>query len=192
MPVTLLATLLPALLAGRPLWEMMAIYPLQAAEFGNLSLGYPNLYLLLDGHLDTGLTKMIIVVVVATATLLGGYILARNTRVRVTPGFIVWLTLACGVLYPFILPGMHSRFMYIGEVMAVVAAFYNPRAWWLAVGLNIVTLPGSINYIAQKNIVDVELALPLMAVLIIATVTLFDRYYFRKKTDTTSRHQSAT
>lgn len=192
VPATILATMLPAMIAGRPLWEILMVYPMQAGEFASLSMSYPNFYLLVDGHLSPGLTKKVMIIIIATATLIGGYFLAKKSPEKVTPRFIVWLTLACGVLYPFLLPGMHSRYMLIGEVMAVVAAFYNPRSWWLAVGLNIVNLPGIINFLAEENVVAVELALLLMTILVIATVTLFHRYCYPRKTDTTSRHQSAT
>lgn len=189
VPAVMIAVCLPAMLAGRPVSELLAVYPTQCVQYRELSFGYPNIYLLLEGYLTSTVTKQVMVTLTAAATLAAGWIMAKRGPAKITPGFLACLTLVCGVVYPFILPGMHSRYMIIGEVMAVPAAFYHPRWWWLALLLDVITVPCYLNFLAGTHI-DILLLVPLMTILVVATVTLFLRYYFRDK-GSTSRHQQA-
>ena len=71
--------------------------------------------------------------------LVGGGYLAWKRPVSLTNEYLVRLALLSAVLFPFILPGMHERYMYAGDLLAVVYMLYFPRKFYYAVGIPIVS-----------------------------------------------------
>lgn len=153
--------LLPVLIAGRPLSDVLSVYAKQAASDVPLTLHAPNLYqwipdtirpLMADGGLYFG---------VGVVAILGVAYLRRP------PG---WLQLAAvfGLVVPFVLPGMHDRYFYLGAVFTVVLAALDRRYWPAAIALQLTAIIAYRPFIGQEGF---ALPMPAVAVLQLAAIS---------------------
>ena len=114
-------SLLPAWFAGRPLPELLTVYLSQTVHYQELTMNFPNIYIFISNDYYE-MAKTIGLLVVFVLTLIFGLILSKK-NIQFT--FENWLQLAfLSVLtVPFLLPGMHERYMYLGDVLGIVYLF---------------------------------------------------------------------
>ncbi len=116
IPLTYFFSILPAWILGRPLSELLTIYLNQANNYKLLTMNLPNLYVWLSNDYYE-LIKNIGLVVTVIVSLVGAFLLRKK---RLNLESMVKLVFLCAVLFPFILPGMHERYLFVGETLAVV------------------------------------------------------------------------
>lgn len=139
VPAVYLISLLPAYCAGRPLTELLSVFISQSEYYDSLSLQFPNLYMWIsDDHYET--VKWIGILLTCLFALLTGGLLAKKYRVQLTNDYLVRLALLSAVIFPFLLPGMHERYMYVGDLLAVAYIIYFPRKFYNALGIPLISL----------------------------------------------------
>ena len=69
-----------------------------------------------------------------------GGLLAKKCRTELTNDYLVRLALLSAVIFPFLLPGMHERYMYVGDLLAVAYIMYFPRKFYNALGIPLISL----------------------------------------------------
>lgn len=139
VPAVYLISLLPAYCAGRPLTELLSVFISQSEYYESLSLQFPNLYMWISGdHYET--VKWIGILLTCLFALLTGGLLAKKYRVQLTNDYLVRLALLSAVIFPFLLPGMHERYMYVGDLLAVAYIMYFPRKFYNALGIPLISL----------------------------------------------------
>lgn len=139
VPAVYLISLLPAYCAGRPLTELLSVFISQSEYYDSLSLQFPNLYMWIsDNHYET--VKWIGILLTCLFALLTGGLLAKKYRVQLTNDYLVRLALLSAVIFPFLLPGMHERYMYVGDLLAVAYIMYFPRKFYNALGIPLISL----------------------------------------------------
>ena len=119
-------TILPALLAGRPLKELLLLYVGQAGTYRALSMNAPNWYAWLpSGYENTALSALGIAL--AGALTLGTAIYAahRGCFLHGTP--LIRFAIFSLVWVPFVLPHMHERYFYPADLLAVLFVVCLPR-----------------------------------------------------------------
>lgn len=81
-----------------------------------LTLNFPNLYIWID-NIYYNPVKLIGIIFTVVLTLCSG-ILLRKYRFS----YEMWIrfSLLSSVLIPFILPGMHERYLYLGDIMSLL------------------------------------------------------------------------
>jgi Gpi18-like mannosyltransferase len=148
VPATYLACALPALLAGRPLDQILLLYPNQPIlPFPSLTLGATNLYqwlsdrwfgVLYPAGLALGALAATACVVVLHRRWPGA---GRESRPHPGPlpqgegdggppdvrGHLLATALLAALLMPYVLPAMHERYFFAADVLALAAAFARPR-----------------------------------------------------------------
>ncbi|GGJ92683.1 hypothetical protein [Parabacteroides faecis] len=139
VPAVYLISLLPAYCAGRPLTELLSVFISQSEYYDSLSLQFPNLYMWIsDNHYET--VKWIGILLTCLFALLTGGLLAKKYRAQLTNDYLVRLALLSAVIFPFLLPGMHERYMYVGDLLAVAYIMYFPRKFYNALGIPLISL----------------------------------------------------
>jgi Gpi18-like mannosyltransferase len=133
VPLVLLAAMVPAAAAGRPILDLLGVYIFQAGQYQLLQMSAPTVYSWMP---DYGLTQRFFTPggVVFTAAL--GFalsILVYKTRAAVTDDLLLRLSLLCFLLVPFFLPKMHDRYFYPADVLAIIFAFYYPRYFFVPI-----------------------------------------------------------
>ena len=158
VPVTFLAMLLPAALAGRSWRSLLMVYPDQvttggvggggatggfgrgagggfgggtsgtSSGLGTWTQNGPTMYQWVGGST----IWLVVGLVVAAALIIALGLLAWRSR-PLGEAQVVALVTATVLAVPFFLPQMHERYFYLADVMTIVAAFYLRRFWPVAV-----------------------------------------------------------
>ncbi len=130
-PLVYLLAALPALLAGKPLRDVLGLYFDQAGYFGELTLMAPNPYQWvperLSGRLSDPATALAVLVVAVVV------VAAARAIVSLDDEIILASSAISLVLVPFLLPHMHERYFYGADVFTIVLAFWATR--WAAVAV---------------------------------------------------------
>lgn len=129
IPLVFFLCLVPAWVAGCSLVDLLAIYPRQANHSTELTSNAPSIFVFLPNNAEWfsafGLWfAMAAIFMLALACIF--------TRARTTASLTLRqaATLAC--LTPFLLPYMHDRYVFLGDVMCVLYAFLRPKYFWVA------------------------------------------------------------
>jgi len=129
---------LPAIIAGRPITDVILIYGKQMVAYPEMSLNYPNIYQIIQFPRTVGFMSLAL----SIALLLLGfyaYIIVRNKMNLHSQDIVrgsIWCVWTCCMF----LPMMHERYSYMMEVLLVLYAFMIKKIKWgiSAVTVNIV------------------------------------------------------
>jgi Gpi18-like mannosyltransferase len=137
VPLVYILMMIPAMLTGRPFWDVMTIYIAQGSVYGGLSMHAPTLYVFVP---DAFNTPALIGGFLLSAIVTSAWVWVYARRVgEFTPGAILICALASVAILPFFLPKMHDRYFYLADVLSFIVVFYFPRLWYLALGYQIVS-----------------------------------------------------
>ncbi len=168
-PVVLVApvlALVPALLAGRPLLDLLMIYPSQAGQYELLSMHAPSAYAFLP---DSGTVYQYFYPVglaLAAAVALSFIVFVQQSRAKLTPALLVELSLASVLLMPYLLPKMHERYFFPADVLSIVFAAFFPAYYYVAIAMSAVSFFAYLPYLfAQEPGPMAWLALGILAIL---------------------------
>jgi Gpi18-like mannosyltransferase len=118
VPAVYFLSVLPAWFMGGNLYKLLTVYIAQSDHYKFLTVNFPNLYILISNdYYETG--KYIGLCVTFLATLIAGIVLSRKKFEFTFEHWIQWAFLSA-VAVPFLLPGMHERYMYPGDVLGVL------------------------------------------------------------------------
>ena len=106
-----------------------------------------------------------------------GGLLAASKK-RITPHLLLKIALVFVLAIPFLLPEMHERYFYLADVISIIAAFYFPRTFYIAVGVQLCSLLSYAPYMLNKPIVSLPyVAVVVLVLVVIATVDLVFTLY---------------
>lgn len=224
VPVTFLAALVPAWVAGRSLASQLSVYPSQVANpsgagagagagggttragggfggggpggggFGGGAPGggpggggaaggggttsahsftsnAPTWYAWLPGDASSTWKWIGLGVATAVALALAVWLPARRRHLGPAEALLVAATLS--LVVPLLLPEMHERYFYLGEVLAVVAAFVDRRFLAVAVLMQVATLSTYASYLWSSTTLPLGAAAAVaLAAAVLATTVL--------------------
>ena len=118
IPAVNVVLCLPAIIMGKPIAEIFTVYADQTTTYIDwLVLNFPNLYNIIPGTPDIFYKVGTLLTFVACAIILA-YVIYK--KVEWNDEKIVTLGLWFMVITTFLLPGMHERYLFAGEVLGVV------------------------------------------------------------------------
>lgn len=129
VPISFLASLIPAWLAGRPALDLLAIYATQFRRYQALTMNAPNVYQWIPNEHYALAVPIGIGVAGLAAVLLAAA--ARKSSVDVEPKILVCLAMASVLWMPYLLPKMHERYFYPADLISIPFAFYFPSYWYV-------------------------------------------------------------
>ena len=121
-PAEYIALMLPAVIAGAPLWDTLTLYLTQAGTVGDaMNYNAPSLTCMFSWTGDT--TRSARLLIIAAFLLVAAvYAAALLLRRRLSDRLILALTLILVMGIPYLLPHMHDRYFYLAGVLALVLA----------------------------------------------------------------------
>lgn len=128
-PLTYFLSILPALLLGKPLGDILGVYLGQTQEYASqLTLNAPSVYAFLpaDSGANTALLSML--GILAAAVLVGALLITLWVRRRQVTGTVLFtaaVILTVGI--PFLLPSMHDRYFFLADALTLIWACMNFR-----------------------------------------------------------------
>lgn len=134
IPVVYVVTILPVWIAGRPFFDLLGIYVMQGGYDEELVMSIPSVYIFIKKHLTSKLLGMAIVFVLVCVC---GYLL-KNKKYKFTIETWTKLLFLSALICPYLLPGMHERYIYMAELLAVVyvlISWKNVANWLVALVL---------------------------------------------------------
>lgn len=135
IPLVYVAMMIPAVIAGRPFFELMTIYAEQAGSYHFLTLAAPNIYVFISNELyDPILTIGICI----AAILIAAWIVVYSYKIeKFTPEIIIFSAFVSAAIVPFLLPKMHDRYFYLADALSLLVVFYIPKTWFFALGYQV-------------------------------------------------------
>jgi Gpi18-like mannosyltransferase len=125
---------LPAVLAGKPVLHVI-FHWLRQHNLPRLTIAAPNWYQWIPKWIDHDndttyhLYKGVGLAITAVAML--GLMWGIGTRPsgKDQPRWLVTGALLCTLVVPFVMPGMHERYFFSADILALIYACYVPRRW---------------------------------------------------------------
>ncbi len=171
VPVVFLISLLPAFLMGRPMNELLSTYASQSSHYKFLTMNFPNLYIFIDNRFYEPM-KLTGVAFTFIFTLVTGWWLSRK-KYHYTFENMIQLAFLSAIVIPFILPGMHERYMYLGDILGVLYFFVLRKKIYLPAGILLVSLYSYIRCSRFNDILPMEPAFFVYLTIIIFTIIDF-------------------
>jgi len=165
-PLVYVACGLPAMLADKPLFEVLLHWGRQS-NAPQLTLGATNWYQWISNeHYGVFFMAGIALTLVATAFL----VLAMQEETCMVRGdWFVTTALLSVLIVPYFLPGMHERYFYPADVFSLMYAFFVRRGWIVAVLVQFCSFFTYLPYLFKAEpIPRVLLALVMTAALVLA------------------------
>ncbi len=184
---TYLIAMLPALFVGAPISSLITTYMNTADTFSSLNLNSASIFSFIPHdvitgsslELEIGFSETLINILaksgIAAAFIMLGvlYFVAFKNKEKLTDSVILLMMFVVSAGIPFLLPHMHDRYFFVGEVFAVVIALalyktdrtlvavpllmqfaaYSPYNTFLVLGLPIVRLELSTIAVAASLII---------------------------------------
>ena len=132
-PLLFAVSILPAWLGGGSFASLFTIYAHQASEYPWLNVSSQSFFAFVNNLPLSALVQREFFwagIILAGVVALGIATAAYASR---APQRLTLLALLSTTLIPFLLPRMHERYFFLGDVFAVVYALLVPRAWYLPV-----------------------------------------------------------
>lgn len=155
LPLMYFIGIIPSLIAGKSLWELISVYFFQAngaMDIYALSHKFPNIYQLIGT--DTFLLEYADAGIWLT---LGALMLLLYTFARLEYELDTVMLLRMGMFLTmtvvFFLPHMHERYAILVDVLAIVYVFFDSKGFYVPVITLLCSFAGYTVYLAGTNIV---------------------------------------
>lgn len=131
-PAAFLATLLPAVLAGRGIADTLSVYINQTTDFSVTTLRCPNLFGLLGMTTIAPSIEYAFILISGFGCLAFLFLLYRF-RANLNAELVGLSALIFVLIIPYTLPHMHERYFYLADLLAVMYAFWFSKRWYIPV-----------------------------------------------------------
>ena len=136
IPLVYICSVIPAWISGRPFLDLLTIYASQSSYNVELVKNVPNIYQWLP---STDIVKYIALILICISSILSCLILAKKKYIF-SLGTQYQLIFLCFVVYPFFLPGMLERCLYLADVWTLVGVCVSIRYLFPAIGILFISL----------------------------------------------------
>lgn len=180
IPCVYVALTIPALVGGGNISYWLFVYAHEAREYPYLSVSAPNAFALLSGislsaDVQTILFWIGITLAVVAASIFV-YCVVRMARDK-DKTLLLYLSFACVLIIPYLLPRMHERYFYLADIFSVLYALADPRKWhsaFLVVGASFLSympyLSSQVPALGFAHIVDIRMASMVMLAAIVCVI----------------------
>ncbi|HOR39908.1 MAG TPA: hypothetical protein PLW20_05540 [Paludibacteraceae bacterium] len=137
VPAVYLVSILPAWFNGRSFVELISLYFSQADYYRLLTMNFPNIYIWFSGA-DFDTFSLAGILFTVLLTLVAGFWL-RTPKITFTLETWIKFLFLSFIVVPFVLPGMHERYMYLGDIFGLAYLMFFPKKWYLPFGILLVS-----------------------------------------------------
>lgn len=152
-PAVFFLTMLPALLVGKPVMDILRVYWDQAGSsvsWQTVNYNSPSVFALLPYHAQSApwVPKAAILCAFLFMLLILALVFVRRETADNTALVLAGAALSLGI--PFFLPYMHERYFFLGGILLTVLACIRPVHVPAAVGAELASLGGYHAYLRRK------------------------------------------
>lgn len=151
IPLTLLASGLPGVIAGRSIFDIFRIYMNQTSSYPKIQMNYPSAWCIVvnselgDSDIFFSIKRVAILITISILLMLFYYWI-RN-KVEMTEYNLIYIAFLTCYTCVLFLPTMHERYGYTYEILAILIALIQKKSRVLLVGLLAITIVIYGNYL---------------------------------------------
>ena len=185
IPLVNIIMCLPAIICGKPVSACIDIYISQTSQYdAYLSMNFPGIYNLIFPTNEYN------------------YVMAPNEymgRVGVIATLFVFAIMAFMVLYKkikfnkqqiiefgllvvmiatFLLPHMHDRYLFAGDILSVLYCLYNKDKIYVPIGISLISMYGYTGFLFGQNPVPIQyLSFIYLVLIVIVAKDIYNKYF---------------
>jgi Gpi18-like mannosyltransferase len=180
IPAVYLVLIIPAWIAGRPIWELLTIYIAWTGQTVNLEMYFPNIYYQLPDKLFNLLYPETLIVTVSVVFL---YIASiYKSHIKINLYILIQLALVSVIIMPYFLPKMHDRYLYPADAISIIYGFYFPQYYFIPILINLISFFIYENVLfGMSNVSLYVLQLALILVIVLLAKQMITLLYSNRK-----------
>jgi len=178
IPLVDLILCLPAILNGKTILDCLTLYINQSSSYPTyISMLFPGIFnLVMVPYNDyvsnsiEGLGSLFVVITLSILFLVLVTIIYKKTNLKNEK--IIHISLWAVMICTFLLPNMHERYLFMGDVLAVLY-FIVARDWkkiYIPIGISLISLYGYIRMLFGGQILDIQI-ISLLNLSLVAIIT---------------------
>lgn len=175
LPVIFFLCLVPAWIAGARFADLLMIYPHQMQHYDGLNMNAPGIYNWFpdDGQWITPFGTWFAVGIVFMLA-----VACMRTKEQVSSHLAIKESLLFSCVAPFLMPHMHERYIFLGDVLCILYAFTMPRRAWVSLLVIGSSLVSYFQFLFGKTPVPLGIAAVMLGVVcVFLTFEVLDTLY---------------
>ncbi len=142
VPTVVVITSIPALLQGRTVIEAFKIYSGNTSLYTRLAMGYPSFWTIIsDGVKTEGYYSLKLVAIAVTVCILAAHMYYWiDNKAELSSRNILYMSFILTYTAVLFLPGMHERYGYVYEMLAVIILLCNFKTAKCYLGLFFISI----------------------------------------------------
>jgi len=177
VPAVYLALMVPALIAGRPLMDLLTRYFTQVNIYNQVTVNSPTFYAWLPNVTSNPFYLMGLGLAACIVFLFAFAVF--KSEASLTSERLVLLAFLSSLIMPFFLPRMHERYFFPADVIAFVFAFYYfPHFFYAPIVVDLISFFSFQTYLFHTSDIPLQvLSLGIMVMIVLLT-RLFIQEFF--------------
>lgn len=197
IPITDFILCLPNIIIGRPVFDCINIYINQINDYNKyLSLNFPNIYNIFfksygyntySTYSDV-ISKVFIIITIFIFAILAFLVIYK--KIKFDNQKKIEFGLLSVMICTFLLPHMHERYLYVGDILSVLYYLYNKDKIYVPIGISFVSLYGYGKALFNVVIIPVQYVSIMYFLIIILVLNDIIRKYFSSKLKENMTHEN--
>lgn len=180
-PAAYLVMMLPAVIAGRPLWDTLTLYLSQAGTVGDaMNYNAPSLTSMFRWGDNTEMWSTALVIAAFVFMFLV-FAVAIVNRKKLDDRVIFGMAVLLAIGIPFLLPHMHDRYFFSGGMLCIVLAVSDLRFALMPVLAELASLHCYYAYFSRYYLVQPRIGGELMLVVLVLAMVYVGVYLNKKR-----------
>ena len=180
-PAAYVIMMLPAVIAGRPLWDTLTLYLSQAGTVGDaMNYNAPSLTSMFRWGEDTGMWSTALVIAAFVFMFLV-FAVAIVNRKKLDDRVIFGMAVLLAIGIPYLLPHMHDRYFFSGGMLCIVLAVSDLRFALMPVLAELASLHCYYAYFSRYYLVQPRIGGELMLVVLVLAMVYVGVYLNKKR-----------
>lgn len=191
IPAVNIIMCLPAIIAGKPIASCIDIYVSQTSQYSAyLSMNFPGVYNLIFPTNSYNyvmapneyMSKMGVMCTIFVFVIMAFMVLYK--KIKFDKQQIIEFGLWSVMIATFLLPHMHDRYLFAGDILSVLYCIYNKDKLYVPIGISLISMYGYTGFLFGKNPVPIQyLSFMYLILIVIVTKDIYNKYFVEKLED---------
>lgn len=185
IPAVNILMCLPAIAFGKPIASCIDVYINQTSQYSSyLSMNFPGVYNLIfptDIHNyviapNKYISKMGVMCTIFVFAIMAFMVLYK--KIKFDKQKIIEFGLWSVMIATFLLPHMHDRYLFAGDILSVLYCIYNKDKLYVPIGISLISMYGYTGFLFGKNPVPIQyLSFMYLVLIVIVTKDIYNKYF---------------
>lgn len=191
IPAVNIIMCLPAIAFGKPISACIDIYINQTSQYSAyLSMNFPGVYNLIFPTNSYNyvmapneyMSKMGVMCTIFVFAIMAFMVLYK--KIKFDKQQIIEFGLWSVMIATFLLPHMHDRYLFAGDILSVLYCIYNKDKLYVPIGISLISIYGYTGFLFGKNPVPIQyLSFMYLVLIFIVTKDIYNKYFVEKLED---------